>query len=64
MVKNAIYWLGGLWRELTVGRGEENERAGSRRNMQLLDYTQMHFAHTEHTKYYALQHKEKQLFQK
>lgn len=34
---------------MTVGRGEENERTGSRRNMQLLDDTQMHFAHTEHT---------------
>lgn len=47
--KHAIYWLGGLWRELSVGRGEENKRAGSRRNMQLLDDIQMHFAHTEHT---------------
>lgn len=32
-----------------MGRGEENKRAGSRRNMQLLDDIQMHFAHTEHT---------------
>lgn len=46
--KKAVYWLGGLWRELTVGRGEENERGGSTRKRQLLDDTQMHFAYTEH----------------